>query len=137
MALPATAAPIFCSDFWRPLLPPLNFVIDVPQSLPQILNRCSWVFLPSARYVFDRVPQAVTKAFIINIFNDFNFPVRIVSGVVYTIVQLNASYSPSASLRLRFLNSRAASFSDRALGEVMWIFCVTFPPVPARPWPPA
>jgi hypothetical protein len=68
----------------RPL-PPLNLVVYIPQSLPQILNRGGRVFLPGAGYVFDRVPQAEAQPFVVDKINDFDFSVRIVGGMIYIV----------------------------------------------------
>ncbi len=63
-------------------------MVDIPRRFPQILNRRGRVFLPSARYVFDRVPQAVSKPFVVDEIYHLYAPVSVMRWVVYIIVQL-------------------------------------------------
>jgi hypothetical protein len=64
-------------------LSPLYFVVYIPQGLPQILNRRSRVFLSGAGYVFDRVAEAKAQPFVVNKIYYFDFPVRVIGGMVY------------------------------------------------------
>ncbi len=70
-----------------PLLP-LYLMVDIPQGLPQILNRSGRVFLPGAGNILNRVPQAEAQPFVVYKIDHLYAPVCVMRWVVYIIMQL-------------------------------------------------